>query len=172
VAAASARLAWAADLVDPAPGDRILEVGCGHGVLVALLAERLTTGHVVGLDRSPTMITAAARRNRTGVDAGRVQLHAGPLAEAELADRGFDVVVSFNVRAFWSPPAPEWDVVRRVLQPGGRAVVAYSVMTPDAHAVIEGAVRDLAGRRGLRVTAVHRAPTEPIESAAIELCAP
>jgi hypothetical protein len=45
-------------------------------------------------------------------------------------------------------------------------------MAPDAHAVIEGAVRDLAGRRGLRVTAVHRAPTEPIESAAIELCAP
>jgi SAM-dependent methyltransferase len=169
VAAASARLAWAADVVAPRPGERVLEVGCGHGVLVALLAERLDGGEVVAVDRSPTMIAAATRRNRAAVDAGRVRLAAAVLTDADLGQPRFDAVVSFNVRAFWTPPAPEWDVVRRVLQPGGRAVVAYSVMTPDGHAAIEGAVSDLAGRRGLRITAVHRAPTEPIESAAIEL---
>ena len=46
--AASERLAWAADVVAPAPADRVLEVGCGHGVLLSLLAARLTTGAVVG----------------------------------------------------------------------------------------------------------------------------
>ena len=62
--AASDRLVWAAAVVDPAPGERVLEVGCGHGVLVSLLAERIGTGQVVAVDRSPTMIAAAARRNQ------------------------------------------------------------------------------------------------------------
>jgi protein-L-isoaspartate O-methyltransferase len=43
VGRASERLSWAAGVVAPSPSDRVLEVGCGHGVLVSLLAERLTT---------------------------------------------------------------------------------------------------------------------------------
>jgi ubiquinone/menaquinone biosynthesis C-methylase UbiE len=166
---ASERLAWAARLVDPAPGDRLLEVGCGHGVLVGLLAERVGTGHVVGLDRSPAMIAAARTRNRTAVAEGRVSLQAATLTDADLPDHGFDVVVSFDVRAFWTPPAPEWDVVRRVLAPAGRVVVALSVMSPEAVAGIDAAVRDLAGARGLVPTALHREGTAPIPSAAVEL---
>ena len=79
--AASARLSWAAGVVAPRPGERVLEVGCGHGVLVALLAER--AGEVVGVDRSPTMVTAAGRRNRAAVEGGRVRLQAAALHEAE-----------------------------------------------------------------------------------------
>ena len=169
MAEASERLAWTAALVDPAAGDRILEVGCGHGVLVALLAERVGTGHVVGVDRSPTMIAAAARRNRTAVDAGAVRLQAAHLTAADLPDGGFDVVVSFNVRTFWTPPGPEWDVVRRVLAPDGRVLVAFSVMTADAVPGVERALRELAGPRGLVPVAVHRAATAPIASAAVEL---
>jgi hypothetical protein len=47
----SERLGWTADVVAPSPSDRVLEVGCGHGVLVSLFAARLTTGLVVGIDR-------------------------------------------------------------------------------------------------------------------------
>jgi SAM-dependent methyltransferase len=169
VAATSARLAWAADVVAPRHGERVLEIGCGHGVLVSLLADRLGDGELVAVDRSPTMIAAAARRNQAAVDAGRVRLAASSIADVPLEPTAFDAVVSFNVRAFWTPPAPEWDVVRRVLAPDGRVVVAYSLMTPQAHAAIERAVGELAGSRGLRITAVHRAPTVPIASAALEL---
>ena len=167
--AASERLAWAADVVAPAPTDRILEVGCGHGVLLSLLAGRLTTGSAVGVDRSATMVAAAGRRNGAAVAAGTVVLVAAGLTDADLEGRAFDVVVSVNVRAFWTPPAPEWDVVERVLAPGGRVIVAFSVMEAGADGPIVDAVTRLAGEQGLACAAVHRGRTRPMESVAVEL---
>ena len=151
------------------PGDRILEVGCGHGVLVSLLLADLTAGSVVAVDRSPAMIAAATRRNRAAVEAGRVRLQAATVADADLADGAFDVVVSFDVRAFWTPPSPEWDVVDRVLAPGGRVVVAFSLMAPDSLERIGAAVRRLAQDRGFEQAGVHQRGTGPIGSAALEL---
>jgi SAM-dependent methyltransferase len=147
----------------------VLEVGCGHGVLVSLLAERLDTGVVVGVDRSATMIAAAAGRNRAAVGSGRVRLEVASLVDADLAGDRFDVVVAFNVRAFWTPPAPEWDVVRRVLAPDGHVVVAFSLMAADAEGPVTDAVRAEAGSRGFAVVRVHRGRTEPTPSLALEL---
>lgn len=166
---ASERLAWAADVVAPSPSARVLEVGCGHGVLVSLLAGRTTDGLVVGVDRSATMVATATRRNRAAIEAGRVRLAATVLSDADLDDRSFDVVVSFNVRAFWTPPSPEWDVVDRVLAPGGRVFVAFSVMGPGSDGPVADAVERLAGERGFACTAVHRGRTSPMESVAVEL---
>jgi SAM-dependent methyltransferase len=166
---ASERLAWTADVVAPALGERVLEVGCGHGVLVSLLTGRCPSGEVVAVDRSATMTAAAARRNRAAVSAGRVRLVTAALTDADLGTQPFDVVVSFNVRAFWTPPAPEWDVVAGVLAPGGRVFVAFQVMGADAPLPIEDAVRRLAAARGLHLAAVHRGRTGTTESVALEL---
>ena len=170
--AASARLTWAAGVVAARPGERVLEVGCGHGVLVALLAER--AGEVLGIDRSPTMVAAAGRRNRAAVEAGRVRLQAAPLENADLGSHPFDVVVSFNVRAFYDPAQQvTWDVVARVLAPAGRVVVAFSVMTPGTEDDVIAAVSRLAGARGLAPAGVHRRTVvEGIGSAAVELRRP
>ena len=81
----------------------------------------------------------------------------------------FDAVVSFDVRAFWTPPAPEWDVVARVLAPGGRVVVAFSVMAEGHERRVREEVSRLASPRGLTVTGEHRAGTAPFPSAAVVL---
>ena len=54
----------ALDLLDPQPGERILDVGCGEGTLTRKIVERGAT--VLGIDNSPEMV-AAARVN--GIDA-------------------------------------------------------------------------------------------------------
>jgi SAM-dependent methyltransferase len=54
----------ALDLLDPRPGERILDVGCGEGTLTKRIIERGAT--VLGIDSSPEMIAAARER---GVDA-------------------------------------------------------------------------------------------------------
>jgi SAM-dependent methyltransferase len=161
-------LTWSADVVDPAPGDRILEVGCGRGHLTSLLAERLTTGFLIAIDRSPAMIEAAARRNRAAVEVGRVRLRTASLTDCDFGSRVFDVVVSFDVQAFWTAPAPEWDVVRQVLAPEGRVIIAYPMVERAIDAAVETTVRELAGARGLCLRTVHRARTTPVECKALE----
>ena len=168
---ASARLRWAAEVAAPRPGDRVLEVGCGHGVLLGLLADRVTEGLVVGLDRSPTMTAAATARNREAVAAGRVRLRTGALLDADLdLDAGaFDLVVAVHVGAFWRPPAHEYATVRRLLAPAGRLLlVTQPLQSRDA---VEAADRvgALAASSGLGVRSVHGADTPPRPSIAVEL---
>ncbi|HEX5258065.1 MAG TPA: methyltransferase domain-containing protein, partial [Sphingomicrobium sp.] len=54
----------ALDLLDPQPGERILDVGCGEGTLSKKILERGAT--VLGIDNSPEMVAAARAK---GVDA-------------------------------------------------------------------------------------------------------
>src|SRR4051794_554277 len=98
---ASERFLWAVDPLAVRPADRLLEIGCGHGVAVDLVCERLTTGTITAFDRSPKMIELATRRNREHVDAGRAVLEAVALEDADLGDRRFDKVFAFNVAPFW-----------------------------------------------------------------------
>src|SRR5215203_4347097 len=70
----SERFVWAVDALALDPADRVLEVGCGHGVAVSLVCERLKSGRITAIDRSKKMIEIAARRDRERVAAGRAVL--------------------------------------------------------------------------------------------------
>jgi hypothetical protein len=124
---------------------------------------------VLAVDRSATMVAPAQRRNRAAVAAGRVELASAVLTDADLTGKEFDVVVAFDVRAFWTPPAPEWDVVARVLARSGRVLVAVSLMAGEVPSAVDEGIRTLAGERGLAVVGVHRGATLPFASAAYEL---
>jgi SAM-dependent methyltransferase len=122
---ASERFVWAVDTLEIRPADRLLEVGCGHGVAISLVCARLTTGTITAIDRSPKMIAMATRRNRKHVDAGKAMLEAVALEEAEFGDRRFDKVFAFNVAPFWLQPEAALGAVREHLARNGAVYVFW-----------------------------------------------
>ena len=65
------RLQWAVDHLYVRPDQRILEVGCGPGLAAGLIADRLSTGVVIGIDRSATAIDRATKGNAEHITVGR-----------------------------------------------------------------------------------------------------
>ena len=117
---AAKRLVWAVDLLAVEPGDRILEIGCGHGVAVSLVCERFKGGTIVAIDRSEKMIEAAARRNADHVATGVASFLTAALDRADFGDRRFDKVFAINVGLFWrGQPLRELEIVREHLAPDG-----------------------------------------------------
>jgi trans-aconitate methyltransferase len=99
----------ALDLLDPKPGERILDVGCGEGTLTKKIIQRGAT--VLGIDNSPEMI-AAARAN--GVDA--VQLAAGDIQFFAEFDAAFS-----NATLHWVLDKEQAArAILRALKTGGR----------------------------------------------------
>ena len=115
------------------PDDRVLEVGGGTGASARLVGDLLTTGHLVALDRSPTATRRIATSCEDLVQAGRLSVITGALADAELREQEFDVAFSVDVNVFWtSDAAPELAALRRTVRPGGRLAVCFGTNGPQA----------------------------------------
>jgi ubiquinone/menaquinone biosynthesis C-methylase UbiE len=107
------------------PGQRVLEVGCGHGVAAALVLERLGAGHLVAIDRSAKMIAAAARRNAAFVDAGAAEFVVSTFEEFDPGDARFDLIFAVRVGIFHREPARARGTAEAWLAPGGRIESFY-----------------------------------------------
>jgi trans-aconitate methyltransferase len=125
------------DLLDPKPGERILDLGCGTGHLTAQIAAR--GADIRGLDSSTSMI-AQARQNypKIGFE----------LADARSFnfDEPFDAVFS-NAVLHWIPDAARVIAcVARALRPGGRFVLEMGARGNNARVLaVLGAVLAEAG---------------------------
>ena len=142
----SERFLWAVDTLALGPADHVLEVGCGHGVAVSLVCERLTSGRITAIDRSAKMIEMAARRNRVHIAAGRAVLKTAALEKADFGDEPFDKVFAFNVAPFWLQPKEALAIVRRQLAPDGAVYIFW-----DARHTQPGRAHDLAARLSERI---------------------
>ncbi len=100
-----ARIRVAVDVLDPAPDHRVLEVGCGPGVAMALVCGRLVDGHVTGMDRSATAIERAERRLRRWLDDGTADLHHRDLGRVHGDGRPYDRILAVDVNLFWTGDA-------------------------------------------------------------------
>lgn len=105
------------DLLDPQPGEAILDVGCGDGALTAKIAE--AGAEVLGVDASPDMVAAVRAR---GLDAEVADAHA-------LGFEGrFDAVFSNAAMHWMTRPDSVIEGVARALRPGGRFVAEFGGM--------------------------------------------
>ena len=111
------------------PDDRVLEIGCGHGVAATLVCERLEEGHLTAVDRSAKMIEAATRRNAAYIEAGRAEFLIADLEDLDLGDRRFDKIFAVRVGLFHREPERARGIARRWLAPGGAIFVVFDQPT-------------------------------------------
>jgi ubiquinone/menaquinone biosynthesis C-methylase UbiE len=107
------------------PGDRVLEIGCGHGVAATLICSKLVNGSFLAIDRSQKMVDAAAKRNEAFVKVGLAQFIKAELESADLGEKKFDKVLAMRVRLFHSEPEQAQQLAMRWLAPNGRLFVQY-----------------------------------------------
>src|SRR6478735_1936363 len=128
-----------ADLAGVAPGQRVLDVGCGPGALTTELVERLGAASVAAVDPSESFV-AAARARLPDVD-----IRQSSAEQLRFSDDEFDAALAQLVVHFMADPVVGLAEMRRVTRPGG---------------VVAACVWDHAGGRG---------PLSPLWQAAHEL---
>lgn len=109
------------DFVGSGDGERVLDVGCGTGILGSALLQRCLPVHVEGVDFSPVYVDHAKRHNREP----RLSFSVGDACALSYSDRSFDRVLALLLLHF-VPNAPQAIAeMRRVARPG--AIVGAAV---------------------------------------------
>jgi ubiquinone/menaquinone biosynthesis C-methylase UbiE len=117
---AEARQAYL-DLMVLAAGERVLDVGCGSGVVTREIAERVGAGgRVVGLDPSPALLAVARELAQEAGIGDRVEFREGSALQLPFPDGSFDAVLCVTVLSH--VPGGEGTIpeLTRVLRPSGR----------------------------------------------------
>jgi ubiquinone/menaquinone biosynthesis C-methylase UbiE len=110
--------------LDPRPGERALDVGCGKGAALLPLARAVGPGgDVVGIDVSPRMVEAASLAvRRAGLT--NTDVHVADATAPGLEAVGFDVIASSLMLFFLPDPRAAVATWRQLLRRGGRLGIA------------------------------------------------
>jgi len=102
-------------------GERVLDAGCGPGLLTAALAEQVReSGAVLGVDKSPDMLALAAERCRA---MPWVELEEADIRELEVDDAGFDAAACTQVLLYVEDVPGMLGAFHSMLRPGGRLAI-------------------------------------------------
>src|ERR671919_442682 len=128
------RNAWAVDLLDVRPTDRVVEIGFGPGLAIRELSRRAHQGRVVGLDHSKEMLKQVGKRNARAVRAGLVDLRLGSAEQLPDFEEPFDRILAVNNMGMWPDPDRVLKDLRRITSSGGRIAIVSQPRGPGANA--------------------------------------
>ncbi|MGW0815782.1 SAM-dependent methyltransferase [Streptomyces viridiviolaceus] len=125
----SPRLAEIVDALPLTPRARVLEIGCGPGAAARAMAARLTSGHILAIDRSERAIAQAAAGSAPEIASGRMRVRCVAAEDfvREPGEGPFDIVFAVRVGALdGRHPEAGRRALERIaaaLAPGGRLFV-------------------------------------------------
>ena len=150
----------------------VLDVGCGGGRTVRMLAAMASEGKVIGLDYSAASVAVSRDSNAREIEAGRVRIDQGSVAALPFPDRTFDIVTAVETHYYWPDLPANVREILRVLKPGGTfALIAetyrggplrllYGMVMPLLRAAFlsDQEHRDLLTEAGFTGVATHHRP--------------
>jgi SAM-dependent methyltransferase len=111
------------DVADPRPGERVLDLGCGTGIVARQVASRVeATGKVTGLDVSPNMLSVArATATQEGLT---IEWREANAERLPFRDSSFDLVLCQFALMFVTNKAAALTEMRRVVSESGRVLIS------------------------------------------------
>ena len=124
------------DAAHPIPGERVLDVACGTGIVARLASTAVGPGGTVaGLDANPGMLEVARKLTPDDID-----WHTAPAEDMPLPDASFDLVLCSMGLQFFPDKDQALREMYRVLVPTGRAVWCTPGPTPPLMEAIDDAL--------------------------------
>src|SRR5258705_1173913 len=128
-------------VADLQPGERVLDVACGTGLISRLASERVgANGAVTGIDIAPYMIDVA--KNVPAPDGAAIQWRVADAAALPIADASVDVVLCQMGLMFMENPAPAIAEMARVLAASGRVAINTPGHIQPLFATLEQSIVD------------------------------
>lgn len=119
------------DLVDPKPGERVLDIGAGMGPATALAAERGAS--VVSVEPTPYLRAICSARRLLRSWRSKVEVLDGAAEALPAADGSIDAVWATNTMHHWTDADLAVAEIARVLAPGGRIVLVDEAFDDPSH---------------------------------------
>lgn len=105
-------------LLTLADSDKVLDIGCGNGYVLNMLAQRHSCAFT-GIDISESVIKAASHRNRKYVNDGKMRFSCQNAGSMSFADASFDKAYTINTVYFWDDLVNTLTKIRRILKSNG-----------------------------------------------------
>ena len=128
------------NLLRLSPGERVLDIGCGSGVVTREIARRVAPdGVVVGADYSPALLTVARERANDAGVGGNIEWRQADCRNLPFPDASFDVVLAATVLAHVPEAERAIPEMVRVTRHGGQVAVfdfdgdSFVIAHPDRH---------------------------------------
>jgi ubiquinone/menaquinone biosynthesis C-methylase UbiE len=131
----------------------LLDIGTGPGWLLMRIHNQLPDLRVTGLDVSSSMVAKARENIEKAGLSGVIEMQEGRADALPFDDNTFDVVVSTGSIHHWKQPEAGLNEVRRVLKPGGYALI-YDIVSDTPKAVLQSAKQEF-GRFRIFMLWIH-----------------
>jgi ubiquinone/menaquinone biosynthesis C-methylase UbiE len=115
---------WGLEHIALQPDAVILDIGCGGGGAVRILAQAASRGKVYGVDYSEDVLCTARRVNQALIRQRLVKIEHGSVSDLPFPKDTFDLATAFETTMFWPSLVDDLREVRRVLKPGGTLLIA------------------------------------------------